>query len=87
MFGYASDEIEDAMPLTHSMTTRLGKKLNDVRENGDLWWLRPHGKSEVIELLAAGRPVVLIHRPIWPRSTLSVSCACRQSFFLLLGQM
>merc|ERR1712124_234989 len=29
MFGYASDETEDCMPLTHSMATRLGKKLTD----------------------------------------------------------
>merc|ERR1719282_546005 len=45
MFGYASDETEDAMPLTHSMATRLGKKLADVRKSGLLWWLRPDGKT------------------------------------------
>jgi len=47
MFGYASDETEDCMPLTHSMATRLGKKLTDVRKNGLLWWLRPDGKTQV----------------------------------------
>merc|ERR1712127_1005069 len=47
MFGYASDETEDAMPLTHSMATRLGKKLTDVRKSGHLWWLRPDGKTQV----------------------------------------
>merc|ERR1712028_236816 len=47
MFGYASDETEDAMPLTILMATRLGKKLTDVRKNGDLWWLRPDGKTQV----------------------------------------
>merc|ERR1712070_308199 len=47
MFGYASDETEDGMPLTHSMATRLGKKLTDVRKNGKLWWLRPDGKTQV----------------------------------------
>merc|ERR1712224_290692 len=47
MFGYASDETEDSMPLTHSMATRLGKKLTDVRKSGDLWWLRPDGKTQV----------------------------------------
>merc|ERR1739848_639079 len=47
MFGYASDETEDCMPLTHSMATRLGKKLTDVRKSGDLWWLRPDGKTQV----------------------------------------
>merc|ERR1712063_210544 len=47
MFGYASDETEDCMPLTHSMATKLGKKLTDVRKSGDLWWLRPDGKTQV----------------------------------------
>merc|ERR1711988_528102 len=47
MFGYASDETEDCMPLTHSVATRLGKTLTDVRKNGDLWWLRPDGKTQV----------------------------------------
>merc|ERR1711979_82136 len=47
MFGYASDETEDCMPLTHSMATRLGKKLTDVRKSGKLWWLSPDGKTQV----------------------------------------
>merc|ERR1712213_283848 len=47
MFGYASDETEDCMGLTHSMATRLGKKLTDVRKDGSLWWLRPDGKTQV----------------------------------------
>merc|ERR1711994_802749 len=47
MFGYASDETEDCMPLTHSVATKLGKKLTDVRKNGKLWWLRPDGKTQV----------------------------------------
>jgi len=47
MFGYATDETEDCMPLTHSVATKLGKKLTDVRKNGDLWWLRPDGKTQV----------------------------------------
>merc|ERR1712226_817232 len=47
MFGYATDETEDAMPLTHSVATKLGKTLTDVRKNGLLWWLRPDGKTQV----------------------------------------
>jgi len=47
MFGYASDETADAMPLTHLVATRLGKKLTDVRKDGTLWWLRPDGKTQV----------------------------------------
>lgn len=47
MFGYATDETEDNMPLTHSVATKLGKKLTDVRKDGSLWWLRPDGKTQV----------------------------------------
>merc|ERR1712048_774601 len=47
MFGYATDETKDCMPLTHLMATRLGKVLTDVRKSGELWWLRPDGKTQV----------------------------------------
>merc|ERR1712232_249859 len=47
MFGYATDETADCMPLTHSVATKLGKKLTDVRKSGELWWLRPDGKTQV----------------------------------------
>ncbi len=47
MFGCASDETEDYMPLTHSVATELGKTLTDVRKDGSLWWLRPDGKTQV----------------------------------------
>ena len=47
MFGYATDETTDYMPLTHSVATKLGKKLTDVRKSGELWWLRPDGKTQV----------------------------------------
>merc|ERR1719190_149596 len=60
MFGYASDETEDCMPLTHSMATRLGKKLTDVRKSGKLWWLRPDGKTQVtIEYLQKAHTIVI----------------------------
>jgi len=47
MFGYASDETANCMPLTHTFATQLGKKLTDVRKDGSLWWLRPDGKTQV----------------------------------------
>jgi len=47
MFGYATDETADTMPLTHSFATKLGKRLTDVRKDGTLWWLRPDGKTQV----------------------------------------
>merc|ERR1719247_2630369 len=47
MFGYATDETESTMPLTHLMATKLGKVLTEVRKDGSLWWLRPDGKTQV----------------------------------------
>jgi S-adenosylmethionine synthetase len=47
MFGYATDETESFMPLTHYLATQLGKTLTDVRKSGELWWLRPDGKTQV----------------------------------------
>ena len=47
MFGYATDETKDCMPLTHLLANKLGKQLTDVRKDGSLWWLRPDGKTQV----------------------------------------
>ena len=43
MFGCASDETEVTIPLPHLMRARSGKKLNDVRKNGDRMGLCPDG--------------------------------------------
>ncbi|MES1910618.1 MAG: hypothetical protein MHM6MM_003183 [Cercozoa sp. M6MM] len=47
MFGYATDETEELMPLTHVLATKLGKRLTDVRKDGTLSWVRPDGKTQV----------------------------------------
>jgi S-adenosylmethionine synthetase len=47
MFGYATDETPELMPLTHMIATNLGKMLTDVRKNGMYPWLRPDGKTQV----------------------------------------
>jgi len=48
MFGYASDETEELMPLTHSLATQLGYQLTLVRTRGILRWVRPDGKTQVV---------------------------------------
>jgi S-adenosylmethionine synthetase len=47
MFGYASNETEEMMPLTHVLATKLVRRLSEVRNNGTLPWLRPDAKTQV----------------------------------------
>jgi len=47
MFGYATDETPELMPLTHSLATGLGYKLTQVRKNGTCPKIRPDGKTQV----------------------------------------
>jgi len=47
MFGYASDETPQLMPLTHALATQIGLRLTQVRNEGILKWVRPDGKTQV----------------------------------------
>lgn len=47
MFGYATDETEEMMPLSHVLANKLGKRLTDVRKQGVCKWVRPDGKTQV----------------------------------------
>jgi len=48
MFGYATDETEELMPLTHLLATQIGYRLTEVRNKGILKWVRPDGKTQVV---------------------------------------
>lgn len=47
MFGYATDETEECMPLTVTLSHALNKKLAELRRDGTLWWARPDSKTQV----------------------------------------
>lgn len=47
MFGYATDETEECMPLTVMLSHHLNAKLSELRRNGTLPWLRPDSKTQV----------------------------------------
>lgn len=49
MFGYATDETEECMPLTLVLAHKLNEKIAELRRNGKLWWARPDTKSQVNE--------------------------------------
>jgi len=47
MFGYATNETPEMMPLTHVLATKLCKTLTQVRNDGTLPWARPDAKTQV----------------------------------------
>ena len=56
MFGYATDETPELMPMPLIMAHQLTKRLSTARRNGQLDWLRPDGKSQVSIEYEGDRP-------------------------------
>lgn len=47
MFGYASNETPEMMPLTLVLAHKLNVKMSELRRNGELGWLRADSKTQV----------------------------------------
>merc|ERR1712227_979552 len=47
MFGYATDETPECMPLPLQLAHQMNKKIADLRRDGTLWWARPDSKTQV----------------------------------------
>lgn len=56
MFGYATNETEELMPMPIILAHKLTKKLSDVRKSKELSWVRPDGKSQVSVQYEDGKP-------------------------------
>jgi S-adenosylmethionine synthetase len=57
MFGFATDETEELMPVPIVFAHRLTRALAEARRSGEIPWLRPDGKSQVSVAYDGERPV------------------------------
>ena len=59
MFGYATDETDELMPMPILLAHRLTEALATRRKQGDIEWLRPDGKAQVTVVYEDKQPVAV----------------------------
>ena len=59
MFGYATDETPELMPMPIQLAHALTYQLSALRKDGTYPWLRPDGKAQVSVVYEDGRPIAV----------------------------
>jgi S-adenosylmethionine synthetase len=67
MFGYATDETPELMPLPILLAHRLARGLAEDRRNGTAPWLRPDGKTQVSVLYEDNTPIAVTDAIVSPQ--------------------
>ena len=57
MFGFATNETEEMLPLPVVLSNKMCKKVDEVRESGELSYLRPDGKGQITVEYVDGKPL------------------------------
>jgi S-adenosylmethionine synthetase len=73
MFGYATNETTELMPLPILLAHRLSRGLAEDRHSGKCPWLRPDGKTQVSVLYEDNAPVAVTEAIVSPQHTSSIS--------------
>lgn len=72
MFGYATDETEECMPLTILLAHKLNNRMKELSRNGECLWILPDSKSQVSHL---SRKTLIFNCKTFPQSlSLPISC-------------
>lgn len=80
MFGYATDETPELMPLPILLAHRLARKLAEHRKSGTVDWLRPDSKTQVSVQYQDNRPVAVTDVLVSTQHTSAVDREAIRSF-------
>jgi len=74
MFGYATDETEECMPLTIVLAHKLNAKMAELRRDGTIPWLRPDSKTQVSNMRVKLKENNLLFAHLLLQVDIIVSC-------------